>query len=291
MNNGEAEIVEVSKNGGSSGPDPKRVFLLGEGFAARIWNEQLRSAGASFVHLFSKPPVPVPDEEPSVMIETEDMRFADFLDEVMDGDLGGPHPEDSEPDFLAGSFSERLDEDEPRDERIVVAPGGVIFAPCYGVSPTQMAAAFRDTAPNVVGYTLFPRPEKSEGNHVIEIGRALQTSDATWDRAQEELAALGFRAEVVGDAPGGVFGRTVCCLINEAAMALGEGLASIEDMDNAMRMGVNYPKGLFEWADSLGIDLVLEILDGLFDHYNEDRYRAAPLLRNMQVARKKFGDL
>jgi 3-hydroxybutyryl-CoA dehydrogenase len=105
------------------------------------------------------------------------------------------------------------------------------------------------------------------------------------------LRAMGFTPEAVGDAPAGVFGRTVAMLINEAALALSEGIASAGDIDNAMQLGVNYPKGLFEWADDLGPDLVLDMLEGLYDHYLDDRYRPAPLLRHVVAAGIWFRDL
>ena len=81
-----------------------------------------------------------------------------------------------------------------------------------------------------------------------------------------------------------VIGRVVCGIINEAAFALGEGVASTADIDTAMRLGVNYPQGPLEWANKLGLPLVLEMLEHLYDFYHEERYRAAPLLRQLVAA-------
>ncbi len=75
--------------------------------------------------------------------------------------------------------------------------------------------------------------------------------------------------------------RIVIMLINEAADALYLNIASAEDIDLAMTKGVNYPKGLLEWADEIGIDECVEMLDNLYDTYREDRYRCSPLLRHM----------
>ncbi len=78
-----------------------------------------------------------------------------------------------------------------------------------------------------------------------------------------------------------VIGRVVCQIINEAAFALGEGVASAADIDTAMTLGVNYPLGPLAWGEKLGLPLVLQVLDALHDYYHEERYRAAPLLRQL----------
>ena len=87
--------------------------------------------------------------------------------------------------------------------------------------------------------------------------------------------------EWVGDAPGLVLGRIVGQLVNEAAFALGEGVGSAEDIDAGMLLGLNHPRGPLAWADAIGLDQVLAVLDALVDEYREDRYRAAPLLRRL----------
>lgn len=82
--------------------------------------------------------------------------------------------------------------------------------------------------------------------------------------------------------------RVVAMLINEAVDALHLNIASAEDLDLAMTKGVNYPKGLLAWCDELGADKVLNILDGLYNEYHEDRYRASTLLRKYAAEGKKF---
>jgi len=78
-----------------------------------------------------------------------------------------------------------------------------------------------------------------------------------------------------------IFERIISMLINEAFDALFMNVASKEDIEIAMTKGVNYPKGLFEWADELGLEKVLSVLSGLFEEYGEDRYRPNPLLKRM----------
>jgi 3-hydroxybutyryl-CoA dehydrogenase len=79
----------------------------------------------------------------------------------------------------------------------------------------------------------------------------------------------------------GVLGRIVCQVINECAFALGEGVGSAQDIDTGMALGLNYPRGPLAWADEVGLDRVLGVLDGLCDEYREERYRPAPLLRRL----------
>jgi 3-hydroxybutyryl-CoA dehydrogenase len=85
----------------------------------------------------------------------------------------------------------------------------------------------------------------------------------------------------VRPAVGGVLERIVCQVINECAFALGEGVGSAEDIDTGMVLGLNYPRGPLAWADEIGLDQVLAVLDGLWEQYREERYRPAPTLRGL----------
>ncbi|MCC9167962.1 3-hydroxyacyl-CoA dehydrogenase NAD-binding domain-containing protein [Pontibacter harenae] len=85
-----------------------------------------------------------------------------------------------------------------------------------------------------------------------------------------------------------ILNRILAMLINEAADALALNIASKEDLETAMTKGVNYPEGLLAWADDWGLEKVLETLDGLYEEYHEDRYRASVLLRKMVKVNKAF---
>lgn len=85
-----------------------------------------------------------------------------------------------------------------------------------------------------------------------------------------------------------IFNRILAMLINEAADAVFWGIGSAEDIDNAMVKGVNYPKGLLQWADETGIQQCVEWMDNLYSEYREDRYRCSPLLRKMAAQNKSF---
>ena len=73
--------------------------------------------------------------------------------------------------------------------------------------------------------------------------------------------------------------RILVMLINEAADTLFMNIASRADIETAMTKGVNYPKGLFAWAEEIGVNEVVQSIDALYDDYREDRYRCCPLLR------------
>ncbi|MFA7437797.1 3-hydroxyacyl-CoA dehydrogenase [Castellaniella sp.] len=103
--------------------------------------------------------------------------------------------------------------------------------------------------------------------------------------AQALLASLGIRAHVLDDAPGLVVARTLAMLVNEAADALLAGIATAQGIDDAMRFGVNYPRGPFEWAQRLGAGYFMSVLDGMQASYGDPRYRVSVKLRRMAAGR------
>jgi 3-hydroxybutyryl-CoA dehydrogenase len=130
----------------------------------------------------------------------------------------------------------------------------------------------------VVGFAALPPLQKGQG---VEIAATPWTEPAALEQAGEFFRQVGLEPVVVPDGPGLVFPRILCMIINEAAFALMEGVASTEDIDTAMKLGTNYPLGPLEWADRIGLDQVLGVVEGLQAEYGEDRYRPAPLLRGL----------
>jgi 3-hydroxybutyryl-CoA dehydrogenase len=116
---------------------------------------------------------------------------------------------------------------------------------------------------------------------IVELTRTPATADVAADRAERFFAALGARTAWVQDAPGLVLGRILAQVVNECAFAVGEGVGSAEDVDAGMQLGMNYPHGPLAWADEIGLDHIVMILDGLREEYGEERYRTAPLLRRI----------
>jgi len=82
--------------------------------------------------------------------------------------------------------------------------------------------------------------------------------------------------------------RTVCMLANEGADAVNQQVCSIEDVDIAMQGGVNYPRGPLAWADQVGVETVLDVLDNLVQNYGEDRYRPSSLIIRRAAAGRNF---
>ncbi|OLN21461.1 hypothetical protein BTO30_14755 [Domibacillus antri] len=153
----------------------------------------------------------------------------------------------------------------------------LILSSCISISITE-TASFLSHPERVIGIGLFgPWSELS----FIEAAAALQTESVYKEQAAAFFEMIGKEVEWVEDEAGFVFPRILSLIINEAAYALGEGAASAEDIDMAMKKGTNYPFGPLEWADKIGIDEVYAVLRGLYQNLGEERYRPAPLLRKM----------
>lgn len=149
------------------------------------------------------------------------------------------------------------------------------------VTGATQAAAWTRRPERVVGFAVLP-PVPNEG--IVELAVAMQTEEQALVQAELFWRGMGQETVLVADGPGLVRARTVCCLINEAAGLLLEGVASAEDIDQAMRLGMNFPHGPLAWADQIGLDAVLGVMTGLFNEWGDDRYRPSPLLRRMVAA-------
>jgi 3-hydroxybutyryl-CoA dehydrogenase len=140
-----------------------------------------------------------------------------------------------------------------------------------------------DADGSAVGFHVLP-PFAQCG--LVELTRGEGSSPVAAARAERFFAALGKHVAWVGDAPGLALGRIVCQVINESAFALGEGVGSARDIDTGMVLGLSHPHGPFEWADAIGLDHVLGVLEALCEEYREERYRPAPALRRLVRAGK-----
>ncbi len=133
-------------------------------------------------------------------------------------------------------------------------------------------------AERVIGASLLPPFNESK---LAELMPTPHTSRETIRTAERFFESVGLATVQVGDSPGGVLARTVCCLVNEAAVALQEQIATAGEIDRAMQLGVNYPSGPLAWGDKIGLDRVLAVMEGLYAEYKEERYRPAPLLKKL----------
>ena len=154
--------------------------------------------------------------------------------------------------------------------------GGAHLALCAGGSLSAL-----DPGGSAVGFHVLPPFAEAR---LVELTRGESSSPVAASRAERFFEALGKHTVWVGDAPGLVLGRMVCQIINECAFALGEGVGSAQDIDTGMRLGLSHPRGPMGWADMIGLDHVLAVLEGLSDEYREERYRPAPALRQLVAA-------
>lgn len=132
------------------------------------------------------------------------------------------------------------------------------------------------------------RPEQVIGMHfmnpvpvmkLVELIRGLATSDETFAVIRDECLALNKTPVEVRDVPGFVSNRVLQIMINEAIYCLYEGVATAEDIDNVMKLGMNHPMGPLQLADFIGLDTVLAIMETLYEGYADCKYRPCPLLR------------
>ena len=214
--------------------------------------------GAEKPAVSSEPPAPKPAQ---VTREGEDERLEPLLARAKQ----------------AGLFVHRRPANEAGPRLLV---DGTVLHLSDGRSATRRA---RDTGENELA--LFDLALDSASATRIAISVADQATGQAAASAAGFFQAMGIAVSLTDDAPGLVVLRTVAMLVNEALDMAQHGVASPEDIDLAMTLGVNYPKGPFAWGSEIGLGLVKTVLDNLKRHYGEDRYRASPRL-NRLVARE-----
>ncbi len=167
-----------------------------------------------------------------------------------------------------------------READKMLPPAAILASNTSSISITTLAA-------------LTARPDRFVGMHfmnpvpvmaLVEVIRALQTSDATFAATMALAEKLGKKPVAVNDSPGFVSNRVLMPLVNEAAFCVMEGVATAEAVDAVMKTGMNHPMGPLELADFIGLDVCADILDVLYAGFHDSKYRACPLLRKMVAA-------
>jgi 3-hydroxybutyryl-CoA dehydrogenase len=137
------------------------------------------------------------------------------------------------------------------------------------------------------------RPEKFIGMHfmnpvplmkLVEVIRGLKTDDETTKTIKELSVKMGKTPVEINDGPGFVSNRLLMPMINEAIYCYMEGIGTVENIDNVMKLGMNHPMGPLELADLIGLDVVLNIMTVLYEGFNDSKYRPCPLLKKMVQA-------
>ena len=159
----------------------------------------------------------------------------------------------------------------------VCRPDAIFATNTSSISVTRIAAA-SSSPKRVIGMHFFnPVPIMQ----LVEIIRALQTSDEACATIVALTEAIGKKARVSKDSYGFVVNRVLIPMINEAINCVYEGLATPEDVDAMMQLGANHPMGPLSLADLIGLDIVLDIMQTLYDGFDDPKYRPSPLLKQM----------
>ncbi len=162
----------------------------------------------------------------------------------------------------------------------ILRPEVILASNTSSISMTTLAALTSRSDRFVGMHFMNPVPVMA----LVEVIRALQTSDRAFTLTMELTKKLGKTGVAVNDAPGFVSNRVLMPLINEAAYCVMEGVATPEAVDSVMRLGMNHPMGPLELADFIGLDVCVDILHVLEEGLGDPKYRACPLLKKYVAA-------
>ncbi|MBN3562107.1 3-hydroxybutyryl-CoA dehydrogenase [Aliamphritea spongicola] len=159
----------------------------------------------------------------------------------------------------------------------VCKPEAILATNTSSISITRIAAVTQRPGQVIGMHFMNPVPMMQ----LVEVIRALQTEDTVFRSVQALAETLGKVPVDVKDAPGFVANRILLPMLNEAMFCLHEGLASAEEIDTVMQLGMSHPMGPLALADLIGLDTCLSIMNVLYDSFKDSKYRPCPLLVQM----------
>ncbi len=184
--------------------------------------------------------------------------------------------------FAVEAVSERMDLKKSvfRELDAAAAPGALLATNTSSLPVTEIASVVKDPSRVIGMHFMNPVPVMK----LVEIIRGLQTSEATYQATHELTLRLGKTPAVAKDFPGFISNRVLMPMINEAIQCLHEGVATKEDIDTIMKLGMAHPMGPLQLADYIGLDVCLAIMGVLHDGFDDSKYRPSPLLKQMVQA-------
>ncbi len=159
-------------------------------------------------------------------------------------------------------------------------PTAILASNTSSISLTKIAACTKRPAQVIGMHFMNPVPVMK----LVEVIRALQTSDETFSVIESTAKAIGKVPVSCNDYPGFVSNRVLMPMINEAIQCVYEHVATPEAIDEIMKLGMAHPMGPLTLADFIGLDVCLAIMEVLYEGFNDPKYRPSPLLKNMVAA-------
>ena len=226
------------------------------------------------------------------------MKRIDFIKKLLEKDVAKGKLTEEQKEAALANLIPSVDQKDAAGCDLVVeaivenmAVKGKVFANLDQIcKPSCILASNTSSLPITEIAAFTRRPEQVIGMHfmnpvpvmkLVEIIRGLATGQETYAAIQAESRALGKTPVEVRDVPGFISNRVLQVMINEAIYCLYEGVASPEDIDTVMKLGMNHPMGPLQLADFIGLDTVLAIMETLYNETGDPKYRPALLLKKM----------